>query len=160
MCIIILVCVKKKDYKFLLGGRFNFNQTREWKDILNCQIKSGNYSDTPFLVITAALFYNRLCLLLLTSNGLYNKFKLVFNLISLQYIRYIYIFCMCIIINYYLFIIYYFIIKSSKIFFLYLFLNKQTLLLLLLFVIYKMYICIFVYFVYFFYIEFLHIFYI
>jgi len=29
--------------------------TREWNDLLNCQLKFGNYSDTPFLVVTAAL---------------------------------------------------------------------------------------------------------
>ena len=42
---------------FLLGERpHNFN-SREFKDLCNCQIKSGNSSDTSFLVVTAALHY-------------------------------------------------------------------------------------------------------
>jgi len=33
---------------------FNDNRNKEWKDIFYCQIKSGNYIDTPLLAITAA----------------------------------------------------------------------------------------------------------
>ena len=43
-------------YNFLLGGRRNSNRNKnEWKDLYNCQIKSGNLSDVPFLAKTAAL---------------------------------------------------------------------------------------------------------
>ena len=45
----------KKVFNFLLGGRSINNSTREWKDLHKCQMKSGAYSDTPFLVVTAAL---------------------------------------------------------------------------------------------------------
>ena len=73
MCMLILVCVKKV-FNFLLGGRSINNSTREWKDLLKCQMKSGAYSDTPFLVVTAALLQSissiDLYLLLLASNGL------------------------------------------------------------------------------------------
>ena len=41
---------------FLLGGRSINNSTREWKNLFKCQMKSGAYSDTPFLVVTEALF--------------------------------------------------------------------------------------------------------
>ncbi|KAG4087320.1 hypothetical protein H8356DRAFT_1350732 [Neocallimastix lanati (nom. inval.)] len=41
-------------FNFLLGGRSINNSTREWKDLFKCQMKSGAYSDIPFLVVTAA----------------------------------------------------------------------------------------------------------
>ena len=47
--------VCEKVFNFLLGGRSINNSSREWKDLFKCQMKSGAYSDTPFLVITAAL---------------------------------------------------------------------------------------------------------
>ncbi|KAG4096727.1 hypothetical protein H8356DRAFT_1680071, partial [Neocallimastix lanati (nom. inval.)] len=47
--------VCEKVFNFLLGGRSINNSTREWKDLFKCQMKSGAYSDTPFLVVTAAL---------------------------------------------------------------------------------------------------------
>ena len=47
--------VCEKMFNFLLGGRSINNSTREWKDLFKCQMKSGAYSDTPFLVVTAAL---------------------------------------------------------------------------------------------------------
>ena len=53
MCMLILVC--EKVFNFLLGGRSISNSTREWEDLFKCQMKSGAYSDTPFLVVTAAL---------------------------------------------------------------------------------------------------------
>ena len=47
--------VCKKVFKFLLGGRTENCNSREWKEMYNCQIKKGNYTDSPFLVVTAAL---------------------------------------------------------------------------------------------------------
>jgi len=47
--------VYEKVFNFLLGGRSINNSTREWEDLFKCQMKSGAYSDTPFLVVTAAL---------------------------------------------------------------------------------------------------------
>ena len=61
--------VCEKMFNFLLGGRSINNSIREWKDLFKCQMKSGADSDTPFLVVTAALL-NRLYLMLLASNGL------------------------------------------------------------------------------------------
>ena len=42
------------------GRPHNFNSREwEWKDLCNCQIKSSNSSDTPFLMVTVALLnYN------------------------------------------------------------------------------------------------------
>jgi len=45
----------EKVFNFLLGGRNIINSTREWKDLFKCQMKSGAFSDTPFLVVTEAL---------------------------------------------------------------------------------------------------------
>ena len=49
--------VCKEVFKFLLGGRtLNENHnTREWMEFCNCQIKPGDYSKPPFLVVTAAI---------------------------------------------------------------------------------------------------------
>jgi len=47
--------VCEKVFNFLFGGRSINNSTREWKDLFKCQMKSGAYSDTPFLVVTVAL---------------------------------------------------------------------------------------------------------
>ena len=47
--------VCEKVFNFLLGGRSINNSTREWEDLFKCQMKSGAYSDTPFLVVTAVL---------------------------------------------------------------------------------------------------------
>jgi len=47
--------VCEKVFNFLLGGRSINNSTREWKDLFKCQMISGAYSDTPFLVVTATL---------------------------------------------------------------------------------------------------------
>ena len=41
-------------FKFLLGGRCNNYNTREWKNLCKCQTKNGVLSDTPFLTVTAA----------------------------------------------------------------------------------------------------------
>jgi len=60
---------------FLLGGRpHNFN-SREWKGLCNCQIKSGNSSDTPFLVITAALLNYIIPIATGWQRFLFNKYK-------------------------------------------------------------------------------------
>jgi len=47
--------VCEKVFNFLHGGRSINNSRREWKDLFKCQMKSGAYSDTPFLVVTEAL---------------------------------------------------------------------------------------------------------
>ena len=47
--------VCEKVFNFLLGGRSINNSTREWKDLFKCQMKSGAYSYTSFLMVTAAL---------------------------------------------------------------------------------------------------------
>ena len=47
--------VCEKVFNFLLGGRSINNSTREWKDLYKCQMKSGAYSDTLFLVVTTTL---------------------------------------------------------------------------------------------------------
>ena len=44
--------VCEKVFNFLLGGRNINNSTWEWKDLFKYQMKSGAYSDTPFLVVT------------------------------------------------------------------------------------------------------------
>jgi len=60
---------------FLLGGRpHNFN-SKEWKDLCNCQIKSGNSSDTPFLVVTAALLNYIIPIATGRQRSLFNKYK-------------------------------------------------------------------------------------
>ncbi|KAG4100901.1 hypothetical protein H8356DRAFT_1360265 [Neocallimastix lanati (nom. inval.)] len=50
-----MIDFQSKVFNFLLGGRSINNSTREWKDLFKCQMKSGAYSDTLFLVVTAAL---------------------------------------------------------------------------------------------------------
>jgi len=47
--------VCEKVFNFLLGDRSINNSTKEWKVLFKCQMKSGAYSDTPFLVVTEAL---------------------------------------------------------------------------------------------------------
>jgi hypothetical protein len=43
-------------FHFLLGGRrYSNRNVTEWKNLCNCQIKSSNLSETPFLVKTAVL---------------------------------------------------------------------------------------------------------
>ena len=47
-------------YNFLLGGRdaniINLNYKKEWNILFKNQIISGDYSKTPFLMRSAALF--------------------------------------------------------------------------------------------------------
>jgi len=74
MCMLILVCVKKV-FNFLLRGRSINNSTREWKDLFKCQMKSGAYSDTPFLVVTAALLQSIIPIAIGQQWSLFNRFK-------------------------------------------------------------------------------------
>ena len=61
--------VCEKVFNFLLRGRSINNSTREWKDLFKCQMKSGADSDTPFLVVTAALL-QLIIPIAMASNGL------------------------------------------------------------------------------------------
>ena len=67
--------VCEKVFNFLLGGRSINNNTREWKDLLKCQMKSGAYSDTPFLVVTAALLQSIIPTAIGQEWSLFNRFK-------------------------------------------------------------------------------------
>ena len=62
-------------FNFLLGGSSINNSTREWKDLFKCQMKSGTYSDTPFLVITAALLQSITPSAIDQHWSLFNRFK-------------------------------------------------------------------------------------
>ena len=68
--------VCKKVFNFLLGGRSINSSTREWKDLFKCQIKSGAYPDTPFLVVTAALLQLIIPIAIGQQWSLFNRFKL------------------------------------------------------------------------------------
>jgi len=65
----------EKVFNFLLGGRSINNSTREWKDLFKCQMKSGAYSDTPFLVVTAALLQSIIPIAIGQQWSLFNRFK-------------------------------------------------------------------------------------
>jgi len=67
--------VCEKVFNFLLGGRSINNSTREWEDLFKCQMKSGAYSDTPFLVATAALLQSIIPIAIGQQWSLFNKFK-------------------------------------------------------------------------------------
>ena len=67
--------VCEKVFNFLLGGRSINNSTREWKDLFKCQMKSGAYSDTPFLVVTAALLQSIIPIAIDQQWSLFNRFK-------------------------------------------------------------------------------------
>ena len=67
--------VCEKVFNFLLGGRSINNSTREWKYLFKCQMKSGTYSDTPFLVITAALLQSITPIAIDQHWSLFNRFK-------------------------------------------------------------------------------------
>jgi len=49
--------VCQKVFKFLFGGKtlIENHNTREWMEFYNCQIIPGDYSETLFLVATAAI---------------------------------------------------------------------------------------------------------
>jgi len=67
--------VCEKVFNFLLGGRSINNSTREWKDLFKCQMKSDAYSDTPFLVVTAALLQSIIPIAIGQQWSLFNRFK-------------------------------------------------------------------------------------
>ena len=67
--------VCEKVFNFLLGGRSINNSTREWKYLFKCQMKSGTYSDTPFLVVTAALLQSIIPIAIGQQWSLFNGFK-------------------------------------------------------------------------------------
>jgi len=67
--------VCEKVFNFLLGGRSINNSTREWEDLFKCQMKSGAYSDTPFLVVTAALLQSIIPIAIGQQWSLFNRFK-------------------------------------------------------------------------------------
>jgi len=67
--------VCEKVFNFLLGGRSINNRTREWKNLFKCQMKSGAYSDTPFLVVTAALLQSIIPIAIGQQWSLFNRFK-------------------------------------------------------------------------------------
>ena len=68
--------VCKKVFNFLLGGRSINNSTREWKDLIKCQMKSDAYSDTPFLVVTAAILQSIIPITIGQQWSSFNRFKL------------------------------------------------------------------------------------
>ena len=67
------VCIKM--FNFLLGGRSFNNSTREWNDLFKCQLKSGTYSDIPFLVVTAALLQSIMPIAIGQQWSMFNRFK-------------------------------------------------------------------------------------
>ena len=67
--------VCKEVFNLLLGGRSINNSTREWKNLFKCQMKSGAYSDTPFLVDTMALFQSIIPNAIDQQWSLFNRFK-------------------------------------------------------------------------------------
>jgi len=66
---------KKKVFKFLLDGRCNNYNIREWKNLCKCQTKVGALSDTPFLTVTAALLNNIIPIAIGRQRLLLNRFK-------------------------------------------------------------------------------------
>jgi len=67
--------VCEKVFNFLLGGRSINNSTMEWKDLFKRQMKSGAYSDTPFLVVTEALLQSIIPIAIGQQWSLFNKFS-------------------------------------------------------------------------------------
>ena len=67
--------VFNKVFNFLLGSRFYNINSREWKDLCNCQINPGIYSDTPFLKATAELLNNIIPIAFGRQRSLFNGFK-------------------------------------------------------------------------------------
>jgi len=68
-------CVYEKMFNFLLRERSINNSTNEWKDLFKCQMKSGAYSDTTFLVVTAALLQSIIPIAIGQQWSLFNRFK-------------------------------------------------------------------------------------
>jgi len=70
--------VCKEVFKLLLGVRtLNENHnTREWMEFYNCQIKPGDFSETPFLVATAAILNKIMPIALSQQWALFDRFFL------------------------------------------------------------------------------------
>ena len=73
-------------YIFLIGGsvsnlgKYTFNSgntpnTREWKDLYNCQLKAGKYSEVPFLLRSAAILNDIMPCAMKRQHILFNKFQ-------------------------------------------------------------------------------------
>ena len=67
--------VFSKVFNFLIGSRIYNYSSREWKDLCKCQIKTGISSDTPFLVVTAALLNYIVPIAFGQQRSLFNRFK-------------------------------------------------------------------------------------
>ena len=70
--------MQKKVFKFLLGGRtLNENHnTKEWMEFYNCQIKLGDFSETPLLVATTAILNKIMPIALCQQWALFGRFFL------------------------------------------------------------------------------------
>ena len=62
-------------FNFLLGGRCNNYNTREWKNLCKCQTKIGALSDTPLLTVTEALLNNIIPIAIGRQRLLLSRFK-------------------------------------------------------------------------------------
>jgi len=65
-------------YLIFLGSRFYNINSRKWKDLCNCQINTGIYSDnsdTSFLKATADLLNNIIPIAFGWKRSLFNGFK-------------------------------------------------------------------------------------
>ncbi|OUM56657.1 hypothetical protein PIROE2DRAFT_18622 [Piromyces sp. E2] len=70
-------CVLVKCFNFLLGERFTYNDTKEWKEFCKYKTKIGTFSDTSFLEITAALLNKQILFLLILvgNDSLFDRLK-------------------------------------------------------------------------------------
>ena len=71
--------VFNKVFNFLLGSRFYNINSREWKDLCNCQINPGIYSDATFSKVTADLLDNIIPIAFGPQRLLFNGFKKKFD---------------------------------------------------------------------------------
>jgi len=67
--------VFNKVFNFLLGSRFYNINSRKLKDLCNCQINPGTYSDTPFLKAIEDLLNNIISIACGQQRLLFNGFK-------------------------------------------------------------------------------------
>ena len=67
--------VCKNLFKFLLGGRYNDFISREWKELFKCQLSSGSFTETPFLVVTAALLNKIMPIAIGQQWSMFNRFN-------------------------------------------------------------------------------------
>ena len=75
MCIIILVCLKKFIYSILREDLI-LMEIGNGRIFLIVRLKFGNYSDTPFLAITAALLQSIMPIAIGQQWSMFNRFKL------------------------------------------------------------------------------------